>query len=87
MLIIARELDNVKRKANMYYYVINNNATHNPGYHHEVHTQEHADRLGILNRTNLGWFANEVEAVRYAKTYYYYDADGCAICCPRAHKG
>ena len=70
----------------MNYYIINKNATHNPGYHHEVHTQAHAELLGIRDRINLGWFADEVAAVGYARSYYS-DADGCAVCCPRAHRG
>ena len=67
-------------------YVVNNNQTYNPGLHHEVHTLEHANQLGIASRIHLGIFVNEVDAVRVAKNYYY-DADGCAICCPRAHRG
>ena len=70
----------------MKYYIINTNATLNPGFHHEVHTQEHADMLGVRDRINLGWFADEVAAVAYAKRYYS-DADGCKTCCPRAHRG
>lgn len=31
-------------------------------------------------------YANEVEAVAQAKKIYS-DADGCAICCPDAHRG
>lgn len=79
-------MTNVKRKVQMNYYIVNRNATYNPGYHHEVHTQEHADSLGVSDRINLGWFNNEVEAVNFAKAYYS-DADGCKTCCPRAHKG
>ena len=67
-------------------YIVNQNATFNPGYHHEVHTQEHADQLEIRDRIELGWFTNEIEAVEYAKRYYF-NADGCATCCPKAHKG
>ena len=68
------------------YYVVNNNQTRNPGLHHEVHTLDHANLLGISDKTYLGYFLNEVDAVRAAKSYYY-DADGCAVCCPRAHRG
>lgn len=70
----------------MNYYILNRNATHNPGYHHEVHTKDHADRSGVRDRLDLGWFANEIQAVQYAKNFFS-DADGCAICCPRAHTG
>ena len=68
------------------HYYVNNVQTHNPGLHHEVHTEEHARLLGISNKTYLGYFFNETDAVLRAKLYYY-DADGCAICCPKAHKG
>ena len=70
----------------MNYYIVNKNPTFNPGYHHEVHTQKHADELGICDRINLGWFSDEIAAVSYAKGYYT-DADGCKTCCPRAHRG
>ena len=30
-----------------HYYYVNNNQTLNPGLHHEVHTKEHAEQLGI----------------------------------------
>lgn len=67
-------------------YCVNNNSTSNPGYHHEVHTREHAEQLNIRDRLDLGFCNNEIEAVAKAKQYYS-DADGCAICCPLAHKG
>ena len=69
-----------------YHYYVNNNQTRNPGLHHEVHTEEHTKILGIYNKTYLGYYGNEIEAVAKAKLYYY-DADGCATCCPKAHKG
>ena len=68
------------------YYCVNNNQTRNPGLHHEVHTEEHARLLGISNKISLGYFLNEIDAVSKAKLYYS-DADGCVICCPRAHRG
>lgn len=70
----------------MPYYCVNKNQTMNPGFHHEVHTQEHAAQLRIRDTIYLGWFAEEVSAVQRAKLYYA-DADGCATCCPRAHRG
>lgn len=70
----------------MKYYVINRNTTLNPGMHHEVHTLEHAQALRIQNVINLGFFSDEKSAVNAAKRYYL-DADGCAICCPKAHRG
>lgn len=70
----------------MKYYCINNNQTCNPGFHHEVHTKEHAEQLQISSKTYLGYFSSEIEAVQEGKKYYS-DADGCAICCPKAHRG
>lgn len=67
-------------------YYVNNNQTHNPGLHHEVHTEEHANALGITNKTYVGYFSSEVDAVSAAKRIYS-DADGCIICCPKAHRG
>ena len=40
-------------------YYINNNQTRNPGLHHEVHTEEHAQQLKIANKTYLGEFSSE----------------------------
>lgn len=68
------------------HYYINNDQTHNPGLHHEVHTEEHAKQLGIVSKQYVGYYANEVEAVNRAKSIYS-DADGCATCCPKAHRG
>lgn len=67
-------------------YYVNQDQTKNPGLHHEVHTSEHANQLKISRKKYLGVFSNEVDAVREAAKYYP-DADGCAICCPRAHRG
>lgn len=68
------------------HYYVNNNQTRNPGLHHEVHAKEHAIELGIHSAKYLGYFASEVEAVTQAKKIYS-DADGCAVCCPKAHRG
>lgn len=68
------------------HYYVNNNRTTNPGLHHEVHTEEHKNQLGITNSTYLGYFADETDAVSKAKTIYA-DADGCIVCCPNAHRG
>ncbi len=68
------------------HYYVNNNQTCNPGLHHEVHTEEHKNQLGIRNATYLGYYNNEIDAVNKAKTIYY-DADGCATCCTNAHRG
>ncbi len=68
------------------HYYVNNNQTNNPGLHHEVHTEEHKNKLGIISATYLGYYASETDAVAKAKMYYQ-DADGCAVCCPNAHRG
>ena len=68
------------------HYYVNNNQTLNPGLHHEVHTEQHTQLLGISSKIYLGYYFNEADAVAKAKQYYR-DADGCAICCPNAHKG
>ncbi len=68
-------------------YIVNKNSSFNPGYHHEVHTEEHAKFLCIDSFLRLGPFADEKAAVNFAKAYYYPDADGCASCCPGAHRG
>jgi len=70
----------------MPYYYVNNDQTRNPGLHHEVHTEEHANELKISNKTYLGYFSNCVGAKKKAKEIYS-DADGCAICCPLCHEG
>ena len=70
----------------MKYYFINDNPTLNPGLHHEVHTEEHAHQLRMASKTYVGLCSNEIEAVNRAKSIYS-NADGCAICCPNAHRG
>jgi hypothetical protein len=67
-------------------YYVNNDQTKNPGLHHEVHTGSHATELKIKNTRFIGIFDNEQDAVRKACEHYL-DADGCAICCPKAHHG
>jgi hypothetical protein len=68
------------------YYYVNNDQTHNPGLHHEVHTEEHAKELNIVDKSYLGYFDGCEDAVKKAKEIYK-DADGCAICCRACHKG
>lgn len=67
-------------------YFVNNNQTTNPGLHHEVHTEEHVNALRIADTLLLGNFNNEIAAVQRAREIYS-DADGCATCCPLAHRG
>lgn len=83
---IANLLPSGRKGIVMNYYFINNDQTRNPGLHHEVHTKEHTEQLQISNKTYLGCFSSEVEAVQEGKKHYG-DADGCAICCPKAHRG
>ncbi len=68
------------------FYYVNDDQTKNPGLHHEVHTEQHAKDLEIASKTYVGYFDNEIDAVKEAKKIYS-DADGCAVCCPNAHKG
>ncbi len=68
------------------HYYVNNDQTKNPGLHHEVHTEAHAIELNISNKSYVGYFNSEVDAVEKAKEIYE-DADGCAVCCPDAHEG
>lgn len=68
------------------YYYVNNDQTRNPGLHHEVHTEEHANELNITNKSYLGYYDNCNDAVVKAKEKYS-DADGCAICCSICHRG
>ena len=70
---------------NLERYYVNNNSTYNPGYHHEVHTEEHANELNISSKTYLGYYNNCFGAVDKAKEIYR-DADGCAICFPMCHE-
>lgn len=67
-------------------YIVNQDDTKNPGWHHEVHTMKHADELGIKNQKDLGYHSGCATAVAKAKEYYR-DADGCIVCCFLCHKG
>ena len=46
-------------------------------------TIEHAEQLKIGSYTELGSFNDELEAIHKTKEKYS-DANGCAICCPKA---
>lgn len=67
-------------------YCVNNDNSKNPEENHEVHTVEHAEKLGISSYKYLGYCSSEEDALQEAKKIYS-DADGCAICCPSIHKG
>lgn len=70
-------------------YFINRDQTKNPGLHHEVHKTYDCywgQQVPQSKRIDLGDCSSEVAAVAKGKLYYS-DADGCATCCPNAHKG
>lgn len=69
----------------MQHYYVNNEETRNPGLHHEVHTEEHANELRILSKTYLEAFSNCMDAVIKARRIYS-DADGCKICCTQCQQ-
>lgn len=66
-------------------YLINKNKDSNGN--NEVHTSNCAYKPSISNQVSLGWFANENQAVKYAKQNGWPDADGCYYCCRNAHTG
>ncbi len=65
-------------------YIINKNQD-DKGYN-EVHKQDCLFLPEEKNRASLGTFADEIQAVNYAKSIGY-NADGCYHCCPKAHHG
>lgn len=69
----------------MPYYIINKNK--DSGGRNEVHTTVCAHRPYPENSLSLGYHANELDAVRYAKNAGWSAADGCYYCCPKAHRG
>lgn len=66
-------------------YLINKEKT--DGIYNEVHTTTCENLPILFNRVNLGIFANEIDAVSYAKSFGYPKADGCKFCCKNAHHG
>lgn len=71
----------------MYYY-LNLNAQSNGD--HEIHKETcpyyYKNKNGF-NFELLGAFSNELEAVKYARIKHpSFKIDGCAYCCPNAHK-
>ncbi len=69
----------------MPYYIINKEKT--DGRYNEVHTSVCQHKPYPWNQEDLGWHADEIDAVSYAKRNGYPDADGCYFCCERAHRG
>ena len=66
-------------------FVINKNDKLNPGHNHEVHRPGCPYYPTSKNRIYLGEFIYAQTAVQHARTYYFWDADGCKTCCPEAH--
>ena len=66
-------------------YIINKVKT--DGHYNEVHTTECRCQPLPWNQDILGWHADEIDAVEYAKRNGYPHADGCYYCCERAHRG
>lgn len=67
-------------------YYININTDSNPNNNNEVHKDGCRKIPEIKNRKLLGEFRNGIEAVNYAKAQGFHKADGCALCCPEAHR-
>lgn len=67
-------------------YYINLDTSTNPNNDHEVHVEGCVWMPSISNRKYLGYFNNGNEAVQKAIQLGYYKVDGCATCCPEAHK-
>ncbi len=65
-------------------YIINKNKDSN-GFN-EVHTTSCKYLPDDHNQVQLGYHADEKNAVTYAKSYGWKNADGCYYCCPKAHK-
>ncbi len=66
-------------------YIINIHKT--DGQYNEVHTTECAYKPSYDNQQTLGWHADAIDAVHYAKQNGYPYADGCKHCSPEAHRG
>ena len=66
-------------------YYLNTDATTNPHYNHEVHTEDCTYLPSPKNRIYLGLFNSPRDAVNAAERFYY-NVDGCAVCCPSCHR-
>ncbi len=66
-------------------YIINREKT--DGRYNEVHTTFCQHRPDVCNQVSLGWHANAVDAVAFARRNGYPDADGCYFCSSEAHRG
>lgn len=65
-------------------YYVNKDATLNPNYNHEVHTEDCVWFPSIANRDYLGYYNNCNDAIRKAKERYS-NVDGCKTCSPLCH--
>lgn len=68
----------------MYYY-LNTNADSNGN--NEVHKESCEWMPAPKNRCFIGFFNNGIEAVNYAKSIGWSNADGCFFCANEAHTG
>lgn len=68
------------------HYYVNKDATKNPNYDHEVHTEDCPWLPSAENRIYLGFYSDCKYAVEKAKEYYLY-VDGCYTCCRECHHG
>ena len=66
-------------------YIINKEKT--DGRYNEVHTTTCSYKPTNYNQVDIGWHADAVDAVAYAKRNGYPDADGCKHCSSEAHHG
>jgi len=71
----------------MRHYYINKDNSGNPNYNNEVHHEGCPWFPLVVNREYLGYFSDGAQAVQKAKQMGYSRADGCATCCPEAHRG
>lgn len=53
----------------------------------EVHTTDCGHLPLSYNQVDLGWHANAISAVDFAKQRGWSRADGCYYCCNEAHHG
>ncbi|WP_203268474.1 hypothetical protein [Streptococcus uberis] len=67
------------------YYFNSNTDIHN---YHEVHKDNCSFLPSVLNRTYLGLFNTDNDAMREARAKYPFKKfDGCAYCMPIFHRG
>ena len=76
----------------MNYYINTNKQPSSQGGNYEVHKETCYYYVHYKQGNNfkyLGVFDSPIEAVKYAKKVYSTDSryiDGCAYCCPTAHR-